>query len=579
VSDNRPRLYTIMCAAHWLGAVVVPLFQDAAEHELLGPLQSTQATHVFAEDQEQVDKILALLPWCPAIRCIIYDKDRGMRHYQQPQLVNYAALLQAGQASAAAMQDGLNSEAARGAGTDPAFVIFTTDAAGPAKGVVLSHSALIDRARAAAAVDSLSDADVVLAYLPPAWIGQTLVSYAQPLAVGYCVCCPESSETMLSDLREIGPTYFMAPPRLLEAIANDAAIRMEGASLWTRSIYRSFMAVANNSGAQILSRTPVFFGSRLAYGLGDLLVYAPLRGVLGMSRVRVAYTSGDEVAPHVLMFFRAIGINLKQTYGSTETAFFVAMQRDGAVKPGSLGQPLAGVDVKFTPDRELLVRSAGLFKEYLADPDATQRAISPDGWFHTGDAGYLGDDGELRIIDRLRDIGTLTNGAMFAPKMIENKLKASRYIKEAVAFGAGRDRVSALIDIDAATVGSWAEQRNLSYTGYADLAALDEVYGLIEGEIARVNAALAQEPTNAHVQVRRFIILHKPLDADDGSLSRMRRLRRDVVEVRYGPLADAMNSGSASFRFHDGDANAPIVELAIRDVAAGLAVPANKKAA
>lgn len=551
LGGNRPRLYAAMCATHGLGGIAVPLFQDAPAAEIAPVLQSAEVTHIFAEDQEQIDKLLEILPQCPSVRCIVYDKDRGMRHYKQPQLVSYADLVRIGRDLVASKPGFLEAEAAHGAANDVASLLFTSGTSGGAKGVALTHAALIDRARSAASMDGLRDSDVALAYLPPAWIGQHLFAYAQPLTVGSCICCPESAETMLSDVREIGPTCFLAPPSVLETMVTRVSIRMGNAGAFKRGLYRIAMALARRVGGRILSRQRVFIGSRLVYGIGNVLIYGPLRDVLGLSRVRVAYTSGEAVGPDVLTFFRSVGINLKQLYGSTETGFFVAMQPDGQVKPDTVGPAAQGVELTFTPQREVLVRSPGLFRGYHRDPDATAKAMTADGWFHTGDAGYLGDDGHLRIIDRVKDIGALNDGTLYAPKLIENRIKFSPYVKEAVAFGDRRDMVCMLIDIDVEAVANWADKQSISFTGHADLASRDEVYKLIRGAIAKVNSDLARDPALAALQIRRFVILHKELDADDGVLTRMRKLRRDAVAERYLPLVEAMYDGRANVHFDD----------------------------
>ena len=540
VGDNRPRLYTAMCAAHWLGAVAVPFYQDATADEMVSPVQSAEITHVFAENQEQVDKLLEILPRCPTVRSIVYDKDRGMRHYNRPELVSYDALLQQGRELAAAKSSFLQDEAARGTGQDAAFLFFTSGTTGPAKGVVLTHGALIDRARVAATTENLKDTDVAMAYLPPGWIGQNFFSYVQPMVVGYCVCCPELSETMLADMREMGPTYFLATPRVLEALLTQVSMRMEDTGGFNQRLYRAGMAVAH----RIDAGKTVSLSDRLVAAACNLLIFGPLRDVLGMSNLRVAFTAGDAAAPALVTFFRALGINLKQLYGSTETGFFVAMQRDGEVKPDTVGPVADGVELKFTEQREILVRSPGLFKEYHRDPQATAQARNAEGWFHTGDAGYLGDDGHLRIIDRMKYIGALKDGSAFAPKLLENRLKFIPYIKEAVAFGDGRDMVCALIDIDMAAVGRWADKRSISYTGHADLASQDEVYGLIADCIASVNADLVEETALAKSQIHRFVILHGELSADDGVLTRTGKLRRGVIAERHRAFVDAMYDGS-----------------------------------
>ena len=548
VGDNRPRLYAAMCAAQWLGAVAVPLYQDATAAEMVHPIQSAGITHVFAEDQEQVDKILEILPQCPSIRVIVYDEDRGMRHYKQAQLISFAALRDKGLDLLAARQGMLQDELAKGSGADAAAMFFTSGTTGQAKGVVLTHASLIDRARVAAEMEGLNENDVAVAYLPPAWIGQNIFSYAQPMVVGYCICCPESPDTFLSDMREVGPTYFFAPPRVLEALLTQVSIRMEDAGSIKRWLYARCMSVAERVGARITSGEAVPWGDRMAYAVGNLAIYGPLRDVLGMSRVRVAYTAGEAVGPELLMFFRSIGINVKQLYGSTETSVFVCVQPDGQVKPDTVGPAVRGVELKFTPQRELLVRSPGLFKEYHLNPEATRAAKDAEGWFHTGDAGYLGEDGHLRIIDRVKDVGALADGTLFAPKLLENKLKFFPFVKEAVAFGDGRNQVCMFVNIDMAAVGNWADKKNIAYTGHSDLASRAEVHQLIADCLAKVNADLATDDTLARSQIHRFLVLHKELDADDGELTRTRKVRRGFIGERYQTLVNALYSTQSSVR-------------------------------
>jgi long-chain acyl-CoA synthetase len=567
VGDNRPRLYAAMGAAQWLGAVAVPLYQDATAEEMVSALQKAGVTHVFAENQEQVDKILEILPRCPGIRCIVYDDDRGMRHYKQPVLVRYDALLTQGRELLAAKRDALDAEAARGKAEDVAFLFFTSGTTGPAKGVVLTHAALIDRAGVAAAAEGLTDADVAMAYLPPGWVGQNLFSYVQPMVVGYCVCCPESSETMLADMREIGPTYFLATPRVLETLLAQVSLRIEDTGGINLRLYRRGMAMARRIGAGRPAGTPASLTDRFITAAYNVLISGPLRDVLGMSRVRAAYTAGDAIAPDLLMFFRGLGVNLKQLYGSTETGFFVAAQRDGAIRADAVGTPVSGVEVKITPQREILVRSPGLFTGYHGDPEATKQAMGEGGWFHTGDAGYLDESGQLRIIDRIKYVGALKDGTLYAPKLIENRLKASRYIRESVAFGDGRDTVCALIDIDGAAVGRWADKRAMSYTGHTDLASRDEVYALIAAAVADANAALANDPALSKAQIRRFAILPKELDADAGLLTRTGKLRRDSIAEHYRTLVDAMHGGQSAVHFDAGGDHADGApgEIKIRD--------------
>jgi long-chain acyl-CoA synthetase len=391
-----------------------------------------------------------------------------------------------------------------------------------------------------------------------AWIGQNIFSYTQPYVVGFCVSCPESAETVMTDMREIGPTYYFAPPRVLEALLTQVTIRMEDAAWYSRAAFRFFMDVARRCGAEILSGQPVALTDRLLYAMGNLCVYGPLRNVLGMSRIKVAYTAGEAIGPDLFVFYRSIGVNLKQLYGSTETSVFVCVQPNGQVKPDTVGPPVAGVEVKVTDSGEILIRSPGLFHAYYKNPDSTAEAKTPDGWFRTGDAGYFDGDGHLKIIDRAKDVGKLTDGTLFAPKYLENKLKFFPYIKEAVAFGHQRNTVCAFINIDMDAVGNWAERHNLAYSGYTDLAAQPQVYELVRECIEQVNRDLSADPKLGGSQIHRFLILHKELDPDDGEITRTRKVRRGFVADRYAVLIDALYAGKSEcyietqVKFEDG---------------------------
>jgi long-chain acyl-CoA synthetase len=571
VGDNRPRLYAAICAAQCLGGVPVPLYQDAVATEMAFPIQNAEIAFAFAEDQEQVDKLLEILPQCPTLKHIYYDDPRGMRHYAHPQLMSCDKLLEIGRALLSRDPAFLDSQIAKGKASDTAAMFFTSGTTGVPKGVVLTHENLIDRSRAVAEMESLGEHDVVLAFMPPAWIGQNIFSYAQPLVAGYCICCPEAAETVVSDMREVAPTYYFAPPRVFEALLTQVSVRMEDASALKRWLYRSFMAVAKRVGTRILERRPVGLLDRTLYHLGDFLIYGPLRNVLGMSKVRIAYTGGEAIGPDLFSFYRSLGINLKQLYGSTETSVFVCAQPDGQVKSDTVGPAVKGVELKFTPQRELLIRSPGLFKEYYKNPQATREAKDAEGWFHTGDAGYVDQDGHVRIIDRAKDVGKLADGTLFAPKYLENKLKFFPYIKEAVAFGDKRSRVCAFVNIDMEAVADWAERRNIAFSGYTDLAQQDAVYELVAQCFEQVNTDLAREPELANSQIHRFLILHKELEADDGELTRTRKVRRGFIAEKYGSLVEAMYQGrdsvhvEAQVKYKDGRSGTFAAELKIRD--------------
>jgi long-chain acyl-CoA synthetase len=437
---------------------------------------------------------------------------------------------------------------------------------------VLSHDNVRRTAENAARFEALRETDDSLAYLPMAWVGDHIFSFGQSYVVGFCVSCPESPDTVLTDLRELGPTYFFAPPRIFENILTTVMIRMEDAGALKRRMFEGFMTLARRVGEDILDGRPVRPTDRLLYALGNLLVYGPLKNTLGLTRVRTAYTAGEAIGPDIFRFYRALGINLKQLYGSTEASVFITIQPDGEVAADSVGKPAPEVELRIAEDGEVLFRSPGVFREYYKDPQATAATKTPDGWVHTGDAGLLDERGHLRIIDRARDVGRLDDGTLFAPKFIENKLKFFPNIKEAVVFGHGRDFCAAMINIDLEAVGSWAERNGVAYSSYQELAALPQVYDLIAGHVARVNADLAAEPQLAGSRIRRFLVLHKALDADDGELTRTRKVRRGFVAEKYGALVDALyGSGdrcaiATEVTFEDGRKGTVAADLEIRDV-------------
>ncbi len=586
VGENRPRLYASMLAAQALGAIPVPLYQDAVANEFMFPINNAEVRFAIVEDQEQVDKLLELRSQCPQLERVWYDDPRGLRNYHEAGLASLDQLIDAGRSHHAAHPGFFDAEVARGDAHDVAAMFFTSGTTGNPKGVVHTHFTLLDRAAAGQAFDKLTSAEEVLAYMPPAWIGQNIFSYAQWLACGYIVNCPESASTVMIDLKEIGPTYYFAPPRIFEGLLTSVTIRMEDASALKRWLYRACMVVARRVGPALMDGKPVSALDRLQYKLGDWLIFGPLRNTLGFSRVRVAYTAGEAIGPDLFTFYRSIGINLKQLYGSTETAVFVCLQPDNEAKADTVGVPIDGVEIKVTDAGEILVRSPGLLKQYYKNPQATAEVLTQDGWYHTGDAGFLDASGHLKIIDRAKDVGRIlggpNDGAMFAPKYVENKLKFFPYIKEAVAFGDKRERVCAFVNIDFDAVGNWAEKRNLPYAGYTDLASKPQVFDLIRECVEQVNADLAADDKLAGSQISRFLILHKELDADDGELTRTRKVRRGHIGDKYQVLLDALYGGKSeqfietAVKFEDGRSGVVSATLKIIDVKT---YPAMKRAA
>jgi long-chain acyl-CoA synthetase len=484
-------------------------------------------------------------------------------------------LIGAGAAFSKEHPDFFKAEVDKAQAADVAAMFFTSGTTGNPKGVVHTHGTLIDRGQAGAEFDKLSPNEEVLAYLPPAWIGQNIFSYAQWLVCGYVVNCPESAATVTIDLKEIGPTYYFAPPRVFEGLLTSVMIRMEDAGALKRKMFHAFMDVARRVGPARMDGKSIGFGNALMYWLGNLLVYGPLRNNLGMSRVRVAYTAGEAIGPDLFSFYRSIGINLKQLYGSTETAVFVCLQPDNEARADTVGVPCRGVEIKVADNGEILVRSPGLLREYYKNPAATAEVLTADGWYHTSDAGFIDAHGHLKIIDRVKDVGRIkggdNDGAMFAPKYVENKLKFFPQIKEVVAYGDQREKVCVMINIDFDAVGNWAERRNLPYAGYTDLAQKPEVYQLIKECVEKVNADLSIDELLAGSQVSRFLVLHKELDADDGELTRTNKVRRGFIAEKYQPLVDALYGGMTEqfietvVKFEDGRSGSVSATLKISD--------------
>ena len=558
ISDNRPHLYMGFVAAQALGAVPVPLYQDAVATEMTFVMQDAEITVAFAENQEQVDKLLEVRETVPSIRTIIYDDPRGLRNYNQPGLISVEQLLEQGAAWDKAHPQAWDAMVAAVKPADVSVILYTSGTTGKPKGVCQTHSSFIGAARGATEVDKLGPNDSIISYLPPAWVGDHLFSLAQWLVAGYTINCPESAATVSIDMREIGPTYYFAPPRVFEGMLTSISIRMEDAAPSKRWLYEKCMQLARRVGSDILDGKPVGLLDRIKYKLGDLMIYGPLRNAMGLSRIHVAYTAGAAIGPDLFRFFRSIGINLKQFYGQTETCAYVCLQRDRQVNLNTVGQAAPGIELKIADNGEVLLKGVSVLKEYYKRPDATAEVLDENGYFKTGDAGVIGANGQLRIIDRAKDVGKMASGAMFAPNYIENKLKFFSHIKEAVCFGNGKDKVCAFVNIDYEAVGNWAERQGIPYGGYVDLASKPQVLALIADCIRQVNAGLAAEEGMADTQVARFLVLHKELDPDDDELTRTRKVRRNFIAEKYAVLIEALYSGKTEqfietqVKFEDG---------------------------
>ncbi len=588
IGSNRPRLYWAMCAAQALGGVPVPIYADSVAQEMAYILDHAEVTIAVVEDQEQVDKLLSIVDRLPRLALIIYDETRGLRDYDHQRLKSIADVQKLGRDSLGADVDGLQrweTAVAAGKGEDLAIMLYTSGTTGRPKGVMLNFDNLIISAVNGNLFDQLGPDEEVVAYLPLAWVGDHVFSYAQPFTAGFCVNCPESPETVSEDRREIGTTYAFAPPRIYENLITLTMVRMEDAGRLKRHMFRYFIAVARRWGEKILNREKVPLHARLLYWLGELLVYGPLKNRLGVSRIRLAYTAGEAIGPEIFRFWRSLGVNLKQLYGQTEASVYITAQPDGEIYAETVGKPNIGVDVKIAENGEVLFKSPGVFLGYYKDPQQTAQTKTPDGWVHTGDAGFIDPKtGHLKIIDRAKDVGRLNDGSLLAPKYIENKLKFYPNIREAVVYGDKRDCVCAMLNIDLTAVGNWAERNNIVYGSYQELAAHPRVYDMLAEHVEEVNRSLAEEKAMAGAQIRRFLILHKELDADDGEVTRTQKVRRGFVAERYAPLITALYNGlreadiSTEVTFEDGRKGMLSARVKIRDVRT-VPVPAMEKAA
>ncbi len=576
VGANRPKMYWTVLAAQMVRAIPVPVYADAVADELAYVLGHADVNFVAAQDQEQVDKVLSVAERVPHLQQIIYDEPRGLRDYDHARLAPIEQVIADGQAAFAAdpsLAAQVDTLIDQGEGADTSIILYTSGTTGASKGVMLSAKGCIDAATDTAKFDKLTEKDVALAYLPLAWVGDHYLNYAQGLVSGFCMACPEGPETVEQDLREIGPTFYFAPPRVFETMLTRLMIRMEDAAAIKRGMFHYFLKVARRHGEAILTGKPVPLSGRLMYALGRFLVYEPLKNVLGLSRVRVAYTAGEAIGPDLFVFYRSIGLNLKQLYGQTEAFLYVTCQPDGEIYADTVGPPAPNVDIRIAESGEVQFRSPGMFVQYFKDDAKTAEAMTPDGYVKTGDAGFFDEKtGHLKIIDRAKDVGRLKDGTMFAPKYLENRLKFFPNIKEAVTYGDGRDFVAAMINIDLTAVSNWAERNNIAYGSYQELAAHPLVYDMVAKDIAEMNTFLAQEKVMAGAQVRRFLILHKELDADDGELTRTQKVRRGFVAERYAPLLTAFYNGSqeadinTEVTFEDGRKGRIAARLKIRDL-------------
>ena len=573
IGRNRPHFYWSMIAAQSVGAIPVPVYQDAVAEELVYVLDHCGAKFVLAENQEQVDKVLEIKKDLKALEHIIFLDNRGMRKYDRANLHDFRDLQNKGRNSEKKFAKTMASRRKAIKSSDTCVMLYTSGTTGRPKGVILSNHNIIKTSEASSSFDLLNASDDVLAYLPMAWVGDFIFSIGQACWTGFCVSCPENIETMQQDLKEIGPTYFFAPPRYFEGLLTNVMIRMEDTSAVKRFLFSYFMDHAQKIGGNLLDGHSVTVIDKIKYAIGQLFIYGPLRNTLGLSNVRVGYTAGEAIGPEIFDFYRSIGINLKQLYGQTEASVYITQQPDGQVRSDTVGIASPGVELKISDSGEVFYRSPGTFVEYFKNPKSTKETKDAEGWVATGDAGFIeADTGHLRIIDRAKDVGKMEDGRLFAPKYVENKLKFFPNVLECVVFGAGRKFCTAFINIDLNAVGNWAERNNIAYSSYQELAGHKNVYEMIKDHINETNESLADDDMLSGCQIHRFVILHKELDADDGELTRTRKVRRRVIEDKFHNLINALYDGSSEVytetevTYEDGAKGAISATLAIADV-------------
>jgi long-chain acyl-CoA synthetase len=572
IGDNRPQLYWGLAACQSLGGIPVPLYQDAIYKELHYIVEHSGCRFALAEDQEQTDKLMHLKDEVPNLEYILYDDPRGLQNYKKDWLIAFTRVQEMGREFGRKNPDYFINEVNKGKSEDLAIIIYTSGTTGNPKGTLIEYHAVMDAAKGFIEFEGLTENEEIMAYLPMAWIGDHIFSYGESFCAGFAVNCPESVSTVLLDQKEIGPTYIFAPPRIWENILTQIMIKIEDSAWIKRKLFAYFMRVAARVEKRKIANTPVPVSDKILYQIGRFIIYAPLVDNLGMSRIKVAYTAGEAIGPEIFEFYRSLGINLKQIYGMTESSAYVSIQKDGDIDSETVGTPARGVDIRITDNGEVAYKSPGNFAGYYKNDEATRKTLV-DGYVYSGDAGYITKRGHLKIIDRAKDVSHLTDGTMFAPKYIENKLKFSQYVKESVAHGMGKDYVAVFIDIDYGAVANWAERRHIAFTSYTDLAQKPEVYELIYNEILRVNKSLSTDPKLKNSQVKRYLLLHKELNPDDGEITRTRKVRRRFVAEKYGKLIEALYTPGqdsvnveATFTYEDGRTTTMKASLKIHDV-------------
>ena len=539
IGDNRPEWVIAELAAQAVGALPLGLYQDSIAAELARMLEAAEARLIVAEDQEQVDKVIEVRDRVPGLEHVVYHDPRGLYGYEAPGLTAFEAVESLGDGFGAGSPGEFVRRLAGIGPADIALLCTTSGTTSVPKLAMLSHANLLAMAEQMVGVDPVGPGDEFVSFLPLAWIGEQMVGVASALLAGFTVNFPEETATVRADIREIGPAFMMSPPRIWENMVSDVQVMAEDTTPLKRRIYRWAMREGERAAdARFEGGDRVGMAARFRHRLADWTVFQPIRDQLGLSRVRRAYTGGAALGPDVFRFFHAIGVNLKQLYGQTEVSGISVVHRDGDIRFHTVGRPFPKTEIRISEEGEILCRGPAVFQGYFRNAEATAESLS-DGWLHSGDAGYFEEDGHLVVIDRLADVMKLPDGTNFSPQFVENKLKFSPYVREAVVFGGGgAPFVTTMIAIDMENAGQWAERHRIPYTTFTDLARRVEVYGLVRDHVAAINRDLP-----AAARIRRFLLLHKELHADDAELTRTRKVRRRHIADRFRDIIAALQGG------------------------------------
>ena len=582
LGDNRPEWLIAELAAQSLGAAVVGIYPTSINEELLHIIRLAEVQVVVAEDQEQVDKLIKLketgeLP-AELVSAVVYYDPHGLEQYDQPYLRDFTDIETSGRAWGQA-HPGFLDEALAALSTDDIAVICTTSGTtSRPKMAELSHANLITMAEHLTQIDPISPKDRYVSFLPFAWIGEQMLAVACGLSRGFTISFPEDPATQRADMREIGPNVMFSPPRIWESLLSDVQVRIDDSTRLKRGLFGWGYDIGDRVARKRVHGERIGAGLALMHKVADAVALRPVRDQLGLARVRRCYTGGAPLGPDVFAFFHAIGVNLKQIYGQTEICGIAVVHRDDDIAFTTVGTPLPGTDITISDDGEILLRSGSVFRGYFRNPEATAEAVDEQGWLHTGDAGYLDDHGHLVVIDRAKDVLQTSDGTRFSSAFIENRLKFSPYVEEAVAFlgrvdsdgagdGGGDSAMTAMLTIDPSTVGAWAEHQRMGYTTYTDLAGKQQVRDLIAEEVDRANQDLPES-----IRIRRFVLLHKQFDPDDDEITRTRKVRRNVIADRYGQIIEALRTGAGSvsvtstITYQDGSTTVREIDLDIVDL-------------